>query len=378
MVAVYRAALAFPAILFVFGAAHAQIAPGSDCAARQDMVHASSFESLDNVSVIGVQNCATLETHIDPDLTNGIPVVVPLDVNRAYDFATLNTPSGENFEGDYTASGVPAFGSFDSTNGITTLAPACIDDGSYTVEYNLAPGASSGSTFPLFTDYQVICPVPPPVDQVVEVLCNNNINSDTDLLAYELEVTPLAPVVDSVPVDVALTGVVLFPQSFLNAAVSSIPNTPTEVTVLDLVATVKVRAGASGPAVALGPATGVPAVYEIPVVNDSETCELAGFMSPCVLEPLRIPLESQVAAFTPTDGAGGQILFGWDETRFPPITVAGVTAGPIGTRVSIGGVLNIGLECGMGTIEDAGTPDPSDDFTRPLDDTELTSIPIFL
>jgi hypothetical protein len=211
--------------------------------------------------------------------------------------------------------------------------------------------------------------------RTVHVICSNNITADISSLPYELTVAPLGSVVDGVPVDIALSGVAQFPPSFLNAAIATIPGL-SEVTLTGLSSTVVVRSGAAGPEVALGSNTALPANLSLPLVDDSAQCTAAGLPTPCVLEPLLLPLGSAIATYTPTGGPDGQILFGWDESRFPPISIVLGDPGPISTRM-VAVVLQVGLECGMGKTDDNGTPaDETDDFQRTLSDGELVSIPI--
>lgn len=131
--------------------------PGSLCLARQSAVFASSFEPLDGVAVIGVEDCGSLEEYLDPDLEDGVPVTIPLYEGRSYDFAIIRTLPGETFKGDYTADGVPAFGSFDAENGVLTLNPSCVDEGSHLVEFDIVLDGGSGTTNPLSVEYEVNC-----------------------------------------------------------------------------------------------------------------------------------------------------------------------------------------------------------------------------
>jgi hypothetical protein len=217
--------------------------------------------------------------------------------------------------------------------------------------------------------------LPPSRTAAVNVVCSNNVTADTSDLAYELSVTPLGPVLDGVPVDFAVDGVAVFPESFINATLATIPGL-TELTLESLNATVAVRSGAVGPDVTLTSEVALPAQVPIPIETDPVLCTAAGLPTPCALQPLALPLAQQIVTLTPTGGPGGQILFGWDESRFPPIPVVLASPGPISTRV-VAVVLQVGLECGMGTVDDNGTSlDDTDDFPRPLTDAELISIPI--
>jgi hypothetical protein len=242
--------------------------------------------------------------------------------------------------------------------------------------------------------------------QTVPVACSNNVTGDISQLPYELEVTPLGPVVDGVPADFAVTGTAFFPPTFLNAAIAAIPGL-TEVTLNALTATAYVRAGAVGAPrdlATLVSADPVPASVPIPIANDPAVCgplNLAtcpntctdgtacfqgggtctgigdGSCLPrgactCVVDPLVLPLSSAIVTLTPS-GPGGEILFGWNEDLLPPQTVIVANPpGPNGTRV-LAVILQIGLECWMGKLVST-FPDP--DVAGPLLDSELVSIPI--
>jgi hypothetical protein len=248
-------------------------------------------------------------------------------------------------------------------------------------------------------------PTPDPVTQIVPVVTSNNLDANISELPYELTVTPLGPVVDGVPVDFSITGVAVFPASFLNGAMSAIPGL-TEVTVNGLTATPYIRSGAVGaPAdlTTLTSADPIPAIIPIPIVDLPESAGICGPLNLdicpntctdgtpcnqgsttcnaigdgtcvprgaciCAVEPLLFPLSTDVVTVTPS-GASGEILFGWNEDLLPPqLVIVTNPPGPNGMRV-LAAVLNIGLEGWMGKLTSPST-------AGPLLDSELLSIPI--
>jgi len=139
----------------------AQIDPASLCAHRPNLVFSSGVEDLSEIIPIGLQDCGSLVNYIDDDLIDSNPLVVLLEGDQTYDFATLRSLSSESTHGAYTffvSDGVPDFMSFDSEYGISSLSPSCADQGSFLVEYNVAPGEGPGSVNPLFVQYDVSCP----------------------------------------------------------------------------------------------------------------------------------------------------------------------------------------------------------------------------
>jgi hypothetical protein len=110
-----------------------------------------------------------------------------------------------------------------------------------------------------------------------------------------------------------------------------------------------------------------------------------------VTEPIVLPLNSATATLTPTGGAGGEILVGWDETldpnTFPLSPPIGGTdpLGPTGIRIDIAGLIFVAFDCTMGECDnadqtpgppDCGTGDDSGDSATRLLDSQLISIPI--
>lgn len=245
-----------------------------------------------------------------------------------------------------------------------------------------------------------------PVSAAVPIVTSNNVTGDVFELPYELTVTPLGPVVDGVPVDIAFTGTAFFPPTFLNAAIATIPGL-TEVTLADVSATPYVRSGAVGAPfdlATLGSLEPLPMQVPIPLTTDPAICgplNLAtcqnscedgtscvqpdagavcgaigdGSCLPrgdcaCVVEYLPITLSTEIVSITPS-GAGGALLFGWNEDLLPPQTV--IVTNPVGAngiRI-LAVVLQVGIEGWMGELvgEAPGIP-------APLPDGQLLPIPI--
>jgi hypothetical protein len=197
---------------------------------------------------------------------------------------------------------------------------------------------------------------------------------------------------------------------FLNAAIATIPGL-TEVTLNALTATPYIRSGAAvnGDLTTLTSANPLPATVPIPILGlpssipicgplnlstcpntctdgtacsqpgpdacvgiGDESCEPRGACI-CVVEPLVLPLSSDVVTVTPDISATGDILFGWNEDLLPPQTVIATNPpGPNGIRV-LAIVLNVGIEGWMGKVI-SFPPDP--DLAGPLLDSELLAIPI--
>ncbi|MBW1907564.1 MAG: hypothetical protein JRJ24_20160 [Deltaproteobacteria bacterium] len=209
-----------------------------------------------------------------------------------------------------------------------------------------------------------------------------------------MEVAPLGPVVDGNPVNVTFTGIALIPASTQNTGINTIPGL-TSVNVSGISATVAVRSGATGTPPTLTTATPTPFVTNITLNNNAAEC-LAAYPSeagrtPCVTEPIVLPLNSATAALTPTGGAGGEILVGWDETldpnTFPLSPPIGGTdpLGPTGIRINIANLIQVAFDCTMGECDnftqtpgppDCGTGDDSGDSATRLLDSQLISIPI--
>jgi len=145
----------------------AQIDPTSLCAHRPNVVFSSGVEDLSEIIPIGLQDCSSLENHFDEDLNDSNPLVVSLDGDQTYDFATLRSLAGESTQGAYTVVALdeggaqiplPDWVDFDSEYGVSSASPSCADQGSYLLEFNVAPGEGPGSVNPLFVQLDVSCP----------------------------------------------------------------------------------------------------------------------------------------------------------------------------------------------------------------------------
>lgn len=244
-----------------------------------------------------------------------------------------------------------------------------------------------------------------PQTKAITLACTNNASPDLSLIPFDLTVDPTPNGGD---ITAVVDGVARLPELFLDVA-QSVPGGMTQAAVLDVSATVHVRSGASGadvtlksepiphvcwlaPTTSCDPANDQPSVpgfvgnsdcaptgsfnpcvrlVPIPTSTDCEPgglcetlgkalqCSSNGF---CVTGPLPLPLEAQVADYTP-DGSG-TVLFGWDDestgaTLEPDGTWALPTAssitdptGPNGIRINVG--VQAALECTMSV--DSGGP----------------------
>ena len=232
----------------------------------------------------------------------------------------------------------------------------------------------------------------PIVEQVSNVCVNSLLGDQLSYLPYTLSVAPLGPVVNGSPVDVTFTGIALVPASTLNTGINAVPGL-TSVQIDQISATVAVRSGATGTPPVLTTAATLPIVRDITINTNEAECQAEyGTPQPCVTEPISLPLNSDTATLTPTGGAGGEILVGWDETTDPttfPITPplqAGAPLGPTGIRVLIADLILVAFECTMGECAESGSGGVGDfdcgdgsvpgDKGGPLLDSQLLSIPI--
>lgn len=241
--------------------------------------------------------------------------------------------------------------------------------------------------------------------KTISLACTNNITPDITFVSYELSVDP-STIVSGQSVDVLYDGAGQFPEPYMDS-VQSVPGGVLSAFLLDIQATVHVRAGSSDAtdvtltnepipyvcgfdpeaAVSCDPANDL---ASIPGARGNTDCVPTGDFNPCVqiisfptstdcapgglcesLGPqkqdqcnyngfcvtgdLRIPLQAQSASFTAD--ASGQLVFGWDDQStgaslnpdgtwsLPPAVYAD-PAGPNGLRVSDGGLL-VALECTM-------------------------------
>ncbi|MBW2718899.1 MAG: hypothetical protein JRD94_10200 [Deltaproteobacteria bacterium] len=197
------------------------------------------------------------------------------------------------------------------------------------------------------------CPEP---SKPINVMCANGLTPDQSPLPFTLSVLNLnggAPLVGGSDFTADFTGVALFPQFFLNGAQGVVPGGVAVAELVELVATVQVRSGATGPDVPLGPdlaaltpgptrlcnfptdqqctadadcAGGVCedpiTLVDLPISDDCEPggvcesvletgpgsqCDQNGF---CITGNLQLELETRSASFT-ADPGPGEILFGW-------------------------------------------------------------------
>ncbi len=219
--------------------------------------------------------------------------------------------------------------------------------------------------------------------KTVNLICSNNVTTVIFDIPFEITATTNEEIVEGTPVEITFTGIANFPAELLNLALGLFPSL-TEVTLDNIKTTIAVRSGASGTDVVLGSSIATPADIPFPVVNDSTECLNAGYTPPCALEPMQFELNKVTGTFTPQT-AGTNILVGLDESILPPPYPADPTnpwlvtdpPGPNGMRVKLVSVVQMGLECYMGTMNDNGTPgDAGDDFAETLSDDELLSIPV--
>lgn len=277
---------------------------------------------------------------------------------------------------------------------------------------------------------------PLPQSQELTLGCTSNLTSDVALVPFQLSVAP-SVIVQGDPFTADLSGVGLISEDLLDSVQWVIVGGATRVDLIDLLATVHVRAGATGDDVSLsvmpipyrcavdgaicdpsndepsipgrrsnsdcapvGPTNPCGRFLVIPTSDDCapggicaqldggaatkvNQCATNGF---CVTEALPIPLESQVGSYVA--GAAGQVLFGWDDANTGATLDANGTwdllpavfDDPIasnGVRASIDG-LSVALECTMGVDSDGifgvGVPDQS----SPSPNLSLISFPIRL
>jgi hypothetical protein len=247
---------------------------------------------------------------------------------------------------------------------------------------------------------------PPAATRPITLACTSSVSAGVSILPFNLSVDPTA-IVSSLGTSAALDGVAQFSQAFLDAAQAALPGGVTRVNLVDLKATVHLRAGGAGSDVTLSseaiayecaqggapcnPANDLASVpgsrgntdcvptgtfnacgrfIDVPISTDcaptgvcaglgklSSQCALNGF---CVAGSLPLPLQG--ASGTYSVAASGQMRFGWDDastgatvggdgTWTLPAAVFGAPTGPNGLRVNAGG-LSVALQCTMGVASD--------------------------
>ncbi|HSN70547.1 MAG TPA: hypothetical protein VLT59_03520 [Steroidobacteraceae bacterium] len=242
---------------------------------------------------------------------------------------------------------------------------------------------------------------PAPEMRALTLGCTNNLTSQVSIIPFDLTVDPPA-IVSTVGITAALDGIATFTEGFLDAAQAAIPGGVTKVNLVDLQATVHLRAGGTGPDVPLtneaiaytcaedgapcDPANDQASVpgsqpnthcvptgsfnpcgrfVAVPTSTDctaggvcdglgklGSQCNVNGF---CVTGDLPLPLEATTGSYSVN--ASGQMRFGWDDastgatldvdgTWALPAAVFTAPTGPNGLRVNAEG-LSVALECTM-------------------------------
>ena len=267
--------------------------------------------------------------------------------------------------------------------------------------------------------------------KIITLGCSGNVVADVTIQTMELTVTP-DPLVGGTLVPVSYSGVLVFPEFFMDAAQGGVPGGVTDASLIGAQATVHVRAGATASDVTLiapeppgtcligqtscdsandGPSVpgfqsntdcvpvgtfnpcqhliAFPMSFDCGVagtcafLGKSQQCNYNGF---CITGPLEIPLQSVATTITPD--ASGEVLFGWDDQstgaalnpdgtwNLPP-SVFTDPAGPNSIRLNASG-LAVALECTMGVDSGGpfGTVPPVPDKASPTPDSHLINFPI--
>ncbi len=247
---------------------------------------------------------------------------------------------------------------------------------------------------------------PPAATQSITLGCTNSVSPGVSIARFDLTVDPPA-IVSGVGITAALDGVAEFSEGILDAVELTVPGGVTRLDLIDLRATVHLRAGGAGTDVMLSteaipyecaadaapcnPANDLPGsrqntdcvpmsdanacgrFVDVPVSTDcaaggvcaglgklASQCAANGF---CVTGGVPLPLAGATGTYSVD--ASGQMLFGWDDastgatvngdgTWALPAAVFANPTGPNGMRLNAGG-LSIAMECTMGV--DAGGPD---------------------
>lgn len=216
----------------------------------------------------------------------------------------------------------------------------------------LQPNSCAGTTS---------CVVGGSVTRVVPVVCANNVTTDLTGIPFELTVGLDGPILGGAPFDAEIAATGQIPTWVLQAAVSTIPGL-TEVSVTAFQATVTVRRGATGSDV-VTTLTSPPQTVPIPLDGTGTV----------VTGPALVPLSTETGSYVADPS--GAVLFEF-AGAIPPTVIVTNPPGPTGIRV-LAVVLQVGLECESGRLNDNGTPgDPTDDFSEPLPDSDVLAIPI--
>ena len=273
--------------------------------------------------------------------------------------------------------------------------------------------------------------------KAITVACADSVVGLFSLMGWEITVEP-EPIQSGRAFTASIGGVAVFPVDFLDAAQSAIAGGVKEVNLVDIQATVHVRAGATGPDVVLtnaplpyeclvgktrcDPANDLPSIpgnrgntdcqpegdfnvcarfVTVPTSSDCDeggVCEALLKTGPgsqceankfCVTGELTLPLETKLATYTAS--TAGRVRFGWDDagtgatiqvggpndgTWILPAAVYVAPTGPNGLRVGAAS-LSVALECTMGV--DSQGPDGVGSFdflSSPTPNSALLSFPI--
>ncbi|MEM7135837.1 MAG: hypothetical protein AAF500_04615 [Myxococcota bacterium] len=207
--------------------------------------------------------------------------------------------------------------------------------------------------------------------QVVTVACTNSVTTTQTVFANDLTVraTDIFGGPSPEPFAAEFSGTVIYPEFFLNAGQGAVPGGVTQGELVEVVSTVQVRSGATGPDVPLVPdgsaiTPGSVLTCTIPqgvqCTNDFDcaggfgmcnvsqllidfptstdcapggVCDGLGKTGPgsqcgnngfCITGDLAIPLAPQIAIYTPD--ASGDVLFGWADQGVPGLVTCPAAA----------------------------------------------------
>ena len=157
-----------------------------------------------------------------------------------------------------------------------------------------------------------------PTSAIVGVGCTNNVTTAQSPFPFTLIVDVPGPVIGGLPFDASFDGLGVFPGFFLDAAQAVVPGGVDVAELVDIVATVQVRSGATGPDVPLGADLGslVPGPTQLCNFPPDQVCAadtecLGGVCNPAI---------NLVALPTSTDctPGGACALLGKDATQCAP------------------------------------------------------------
>jgi len=349
---------------------------------------------------------------------NACPNITKLITNPSVAFigeSILLQASADDAELDpidylWTGSG----GTFSDPNAATTTF-TCTELGLHALTISVSDDGFTTCANSSITSVTCIGVSTDPVEVDISLCCNNNAQPQQSIIPARLSVA-LNSVVAGGPFTADLGGIWIFPEALLDAAQAVVPAIVDTVDLRGLQTTVVVRAGATGPPVAL-PAVLPPgtcliggascsSVNDLPAGGNAD-CVPQGSFNPCqhlvtvprsplpavcaaldppgctvgvdctktdqynltgscIIGPLPIPLETRIGSYTA--GASGEtILFGWDDQNTDasfdgtfwtvPQPSFSNPLGPNGVRVNSAG-LGIAIECVMAVQNGDTTTDP--------------------